>query len=89
MNGGIPHPAWIAGISVSLAISLHLIVRMWSRHPSVPPLKRFLWSFLVLTPFFGPLMYGAWFHPLPPQPKHLQGKVNRDAFIGGPGAPGR
>jgi hypothetical protein len=60
-----------------LWISLSLIIRLWLKHGSDPLRKRLLWSFVLCIPFFGWLLYGAFYTPL--RENDVKAPVNPDA----------
>ncbi len=64
-RGFIHHHIFAAALILFwLWVSLSLIIRLWLRHRSDPLRKRLLWSFVLCIPFFGWLLYGAFYTPL-------------------------
>jgi hypothetical protein len=57
-------PAEILLFLVCAGVSLVLIVRLWTRHPSDSFFKKMRWSLLLVIPLFGWLFYGALYTPL-------------------------
>jgi len=62
-------------------LSLSLIVRLWLKHRNDPFLKRLGWSFILCVPFFGWLLYGAFYTPL--RENDVRAESNPDIMSGG------
>jgi hypothetical protein len=74
----------VAGVALFLFcawLSLSLIACLWLKHRSDPLYKKILWSFVLCVPFFGWLLYGAFYTPL--SENDVKAPVNRDAFNAG------
>jgi hypothetical protein len=74
----------IAGFMIGLFclwLSLSLIIRLWLLHKQDSFLKRLLWSLVLCVPFFGWLLYGAFYSPL--RENSVKASFNSDAFYGG------
>lgn len=57
------HP--VAGVWIGafcLWVSVALIIRLWFTHRRASFLKKLVWSFILLIPLFGWLLYGGMFH---------------------------
>ena len=75
------HVAGVLLLFVCAWVSLSLIVRLWLKHRNDPLHKRIGWSLVLCVPFFGWLLYGAFYTPL--SENDVKAPVNRDAFYGG------
>ncbi len=50
---------WLGGFC--LWLSLTLIIRMWLIHRRAAFIKKFIWSLILIIPFFGWVAYGGGF----------------------------
>jgi len=55
------------------ALSVGFIIVMWRHHTPDRLRKDLLWTFLLLLPLFGPMMWGAFYGALPSHGKPRQG----------------
>jgi hypothetical protein len=62
-------------------LSLSLVIRLWLVHKQDSFPKRLLWSFVLCVPFFGWLLYGAFYSPL--AENDVKASLNTDAFYWG------
>jgi uncharacterized membrane protein len=62
-------------------LSLSLIARLWLAHRNDPFGKRIVWSLVLCVPFFGWLLYGAFYTHL--SKNDVKAPVNQDAFNAG------
>jgi len=67
LDDAIPIKFWLLLAVASGGVSLYFIVQLNLKHRGVPISRRFLWSFLLLFPFVGPLLYGALFRRIHPE----------------------
>jgi hypothetical protein len=61
-------------IMLTVLVSGGLIIHLWVRHPVDTVLKRLIWSVVLLLPFVGWILYGAFYSPPPVQPKDMRAK---------------
>jgi hypothetical protein len=74
------HRAALTLLFICVWVSLALIIRLWLVHRGDSFLKRLIWSLVLCVPFFGWLLYGAFYTPL--RENDVKAPVNRDAFYG-------
>jgi hypothetical protein len=75
------HVAAVIFVGLWLWLSLSLIIRLWLKYKSESVPKKILWSLVLCVPFFGWLVYGAFYSPL--KDNGVPSHVNTDAFNGG------
>ena len=56
----------------SVLASFGLIIHLWARHPVDTVLMRLLWSVVLLLPFVGWMLYGAFYSPPSVQPEDMR-----------------
>jgi hypothetical protein len=63
-------PAHWLVIGGSEAIALGCLVHLWQRPGTIA--RKLFWSTALFVPVIGPLFFGAFARPLPPQPEGLR-----------------
>lgn len=53
----------IIGLMLHFIIAIVLVISLWRKDETI--LSKFIWSLIILVPFIGPVIYGAFFEPLP------------------------
>jgi hypothetical protein len=71
----------IAGLGVSLVLSMLCLIRLWRRSHSI--WEKIFWTAVIPFPFIGPLFFAVFFRPPPVLPEGEQASVNPSAFYGG------
>ena len=59
-------------IILTVLVSGGLIIHLWVRHPVDTVLKRLFWSVVLLLPFVGWVLYGAFYSPPSVQPRDMR-----------------
>jgi uncharacterized membrane protein len=75
------HVAALLLFSFCAWLSLSLIIRFWLKHQTDPWHKKIVWSLVLCIPFFGWILYGAFYTPL--SENNVKASLNTDAFYGG------
>ncbi len=52
----------IIGLVLHFIIAIVLMISLWRKDETI--LAKFIWSLIILVPFIGPVIYGAFFDPL-------------------------
>ena len=60
---------------LAVLVSVGLIIHLWVRHPVDTVIKRLLWSVVLLLPFIGWILYGAFYSPPSVQPRDMRADV--------------
>lgn len=70
--------AFIAIVGISEIISLYCLYKLWKGRDKLP--VKVLWSLVLTLPLFGPIFYGGFHNPPPPQSDDLKAPFTGETF---------
>ena len=70
--------AFLAIVVISEVISLFCLFRLWKGHDKI--VMKLRWSLVLAIPFLGPIFYGGFHNPPPPQSDDLKAPFTGATF---------